>query len=71
MTPGDKNNTDRKKRPLDFQRWLQSRGMNPIRRRPLGRQAVLWIEYREYLTRTVGAEQAAAWFEKRTQTEKE
>ena len=24
--------------PLDFTKWLRSRGMNPSRRRPLGRQ---------------------------------
>lgn len=60
MTAGDK----RAKQPLDFHRWLQSRGMNPSRRRPLGRQAALLIEYRSYLERTVGPEDAKAWFEK-------
>ncbi len=53
--------------PLDFTKWLRSRGMNPSRRRPLGRQTVLWIEYRDYLTRTVGAEKAEVWFTKRAQ----
>ena len=68
MTPGDKTDS---KPPLNFGRWLQSRGMNPSRRRTLGRQTVLWIEYRDYLKRTVGPDQAKVWFEKRAQAAKE
>jgi len=38
--------------------------MNPNRRRPLGRQAALLIEYRDYLERQVGKENVSTWFEK-------
>ena len=62
MTDASKTET---KRPLEFTRWLRSRGMNPSRQRPVGRQTVLWMEYRDYLSRTVGSEKAAAWFDKR------
>jgi len=51
-------------RPLDFHRWLASRGMNPSRRRPLGRTAALLMDYRAYLEREVGRENAGQWFEK-------
>lgn len=61
MTP--KTETDNK-RPLDFHRWLQSLGMNPSRRRPLGRQAALLMDYRAYLERTVGKEAAQTWVAK-------
>jgi len=61
MTPtGD----SKPERPLDFHHWLASRGMNPNRRRPLGRQAALLIEYRAYLERQVGKENVSTWFEK-------
>jgi len=51
-------------RPLDFSHWLASRGMNPNRPRPAGRQAALLMEYRSYLVRAVGKEEAGQWFEK-------
>lgn len=51
-------------RPLDFYRWLASRGMNPNRRRPLGRTAALLMDYRAYLEREVGKDKVALWFEK-------
>jgi hypothetical protein len=51
-------------RPLDFHHWLESRGMNPNRRRPLGRTAALLMDYRAYLERAVGAERAEVWFQK-------
>lgn len=51
-------------RPLDFHHWLASRGMNPNRKRPLGRQAALLIEYRSYLEQKVGKENVHSWFEK-------
>jgi hypothetical protein len=53
-------------RPLDFHRWLASRGMNPSRRRPPGRTAALLMDYRAYLERAVGRENAGQWFEKYT-----
>ena len=51
-------------RPLDFHRWLVSRGMNPNRRRPLGRTAALLMDYRAYLERAVGKDKASQWFDK-------
>ncbi len=51
-------------RPLDFYRWLESRGMNPNRRRPLGRTAALLMDYRAYLEQQVGKDQATTWFQK-------
>lgn len=51
-------------RPLDFHHWLASRGMNPNRRRPLGRTAALLMDYRAYLEGQVGKEDAGRWFEK-------
>jgi hypothetical protein len=38
--------------------------MNPNRQRPAGRQAALLMDYRAYLERAVGKEEAARWFEK-------
>ncbi|MFQ5662204.1 MAG: hypothetical protein ACE5HL_00025 [Terriglobia bacterium] len=49
---------------MDFYHWLAARGMNPNRRRPLGRTAALLMEYRAYLERQVGKENAGQWFEK-------
>ena len=61
MTPtGD----SKPERPLDASQWWKSSGMNPNRRRPLGRQAALLIEYRAYLERQVGKENVSTWFEK-------
>lgn len=51
-------------RPLDFYHWLAARGMNPNRRRPLGRTAALLMEYRAYLEQQVGKDKAGPWFEK-------
>ena len=51
-------------RPLDFHRWLASQGMNPNRPRPLGRTAALLMDYRAYLERQVGKDEAGTWFEK-------
>jgi hypothetical protein len=51
-------------RPLDFHRWLVSRGMNPNRRRPLGRTAALLMDYRAYLEREVGRDKVNFWFDK-------
>jgi hypothetical protein len=53
-------------RPLDFRRWLASQGMDPNRQRPPGRTAALLMDYRAYLVRAVGPEQAGQWFEKYT-----
>lgn len=53
-------------RPLDFHHWLVAQGMNPNRRRPLGRTAALLMDYRAYLERQVGKENAGQWFEKYT-----
>lgn len=63
MTPLGSSKADR---PLDFHGWLQWRGMNPSRRRPLGRQAALFMEYRAYLEHKVGAEDVQTWFDKFT-----
>ncbi|MFQ5778457.1 MAG: hypothetical protein ACE5IP_10675 [Terriglobia bacterium] len=38
--------------------------MNPNRRRPPGRTAALLMDYRAYLERAVGRENAGQWFEK-------
>lgn len=51
-------------RPLDFYRWLAACGMNPNRRRPLGRLAALLMDYRAYLEQVVGKDEAGKWFEK-------
>lgn len=51
-------------RPLDFYHWLAARGMNPNRKRPLGRTAALLMDYRAYLERQVGKENVNTWFEK-------
>lgn len=51
-------------RPLDFFRWLAASGMNPNRRRPLGRLAALLMDYRAYLERECGPDDAPKWFEK-------
>jgi len=51
-------------RPLDFYRWLAACGMNPNRRRPLGRLAALLMDYRAYLEREVGKDDAPKWFDK-------
>lgn len=51
-------------RPLDFGRWLASRGMNPNRPRPPGRTAALLMDYRTYLEQAVGAENAGQWFDR-------
>ena len=65
MTPqGGSTKGDTDARPLDFHRWLASRGLNPNRRRPPGRTAALLMDYRAYLEKTVGKENAAQWFEK-------
>ena len=50
--------------PLDFYHWLAARGMNPNRRRPVGRLAALLMDYRAYLEQQVGKENVQAWFEK-------
>jgi len=52
------------KRPLDFYRWLAACGMNPNRPRPLGRLAALLMDYRAYLERELGKDEAGKWFEK-------
>jgi hypothetical protein len=63
--PGDSNPKETADaRPLDFHRWLESRGMNPNRRRPLGRTAALLMDYRAYLEREVGKEKVNLWFDK-------
>lgn len=66
MTPpvGSKSKRAADARPLDFYRWLESRGMNPNRQRPLGRTAALLMDYRAYLEQEMGKEQAASWFQK-------
>lgn len=51
-------------KPLDFYHWLAARGMNPNRKRPLGRTAALLMDYRAYLEREVGEENVKSWFEK-------
>ena len=51
-------------RPLDFRHWLESRGMNPNRKRPPGRTMALLMDYRAYLVLTVGKESAGQWFTK-------
>lgn len=51
-------------KPLDFYHWLAARGMNPNRKRPLGRTAALLMDYRAYLERQVGKENVNTWFEK-------
>lgn len=51
-------------RPLDFYRWLAASGMNPNRPRPLGRLAALLMDYRAYLERAVGKDEAPKWFDK-------
>jgi hypothetical protein len=38
--------------------------MNPSRRRPAGRTAALLMDYRAYLEREVGRENAGQWFDK-------
>ncbi|MGH9788983.1 MAG: hypothetical protein ACRD4U_09810 [Candidatus Acidiferrales bacterium] len=40
--------------------------MDPNRQRPPGRTAALLMDYRSYLVRAVGSEQAGQWFEKYT-----
>lgn len=66
MTPtgGSQTKGTPDERPLDFYRWMASRGMNPNRRRPLGRTAALLMDYRAYLERAVGKENSGQWFEK-------
>ena len=66
MTPQAASKSERAtdSRPLDFHRWLASHGMNPNRPRPAGRLAALLMDYRAYLERTVGKEEAGRWFEK-------
>ncbi len=54
----------RPERPLDFYHWLAARGMNPNRRRPLGRTAALLMDYRAYLERAVGKDKVKLWFDK-------
>ncbi len=68
MTPvvGSQQKRAADARPLDFPRWLASRGMNPSRRRPPGRTAALLMDYRAYLEQAVGKENAGQWFEKYT-----
>ncbi len=68
MTPpvSSKKKSAADARPLDFYHWLAWRGMNPNRRRPLGRTAALLMDYRAYLERTVGKENTDTWFEKYT-----
>jgi hypothetical protein len=53
-------------RPLDFYHWLAACGMDPNRRRPLGRLAALLMDYRAYLEHECGKDDAARWFEKYT-----
>ncbi len=64
--PGNSPPKSAEARPLDFHRWLESQGMDPNRKRPPGRTAALLMDYRSYLVRAVGAEQAGQWFEKYT-----
>lgn len=66
MTPPAASKSDRgpDARPLDFYHWLAARGMNPNRRRPVGRTAALLMDYRAYLEQHVGKEEAGRWFEK-------
>jgi hypothetical protein len=66
MTPttGSKSKHSEDARPLDFGRWLSGQGMNPNRPRPPGRRAALLMDYRAYLEREVGKENAGRWFEK-------
>jgi hypothetical protein len=67
MTPrGNSPKSEPDNRPLDFHHWLESCGMDPNRQRPPGRTAALLMDYRAYLVRAVGSEQAAQWFEKYT-----
>jgi len=61
MTPPANSKPER---PLDFYHWLAARGMNPNRRRPLGRVAALFMDYRAYLERQVGRENVSTWLEK-------
>lgn len=66
MTPqaGSPSSRTPDSRRLDFHHWLASRGMNPSRRRPPGRTATLLMDYRAYLVKKVGEENAGEWFEK-------
>lgn len=61
MTPAAKAAPEH---PLDFHHWLAACGMNPNRRRPLGRLAALLMDYRAYLEHELGKEEASKWFEK-------
>lgn len=62
--PGNSPSPTGDARPLDFRRWLEARGMNPNRKRPPGRTMALLMDYRAYLVREVGKENAGQWFTK-------
>jgi len=64
MTPPANSPSNADARPLDFHRWLVARGMNPNRRRPLGRTAALLMDYRAYLEGEVGKDKVDFWFDK-------
>ena len=62
--PGNSPANTAEARPLDFRHWLESRGMNPNRKRPPGRTMALLMDYRAYLVLVVGKENAGQWFTK-------